>query len=602
VIASLSLALSACGSGSNEDEDKPSAEKTTLTVGWNQPWYAYNSNTTAGNNTTNANIQYLMSGTFNYYDQDSNLVKDESFGTYEKVSDDPLTVKYTMSDDAKWSDGTAVDAADLLLLWAANSGGVNTIDAGKVKRDDASGLPKNTKGQVFFDSAAYTPGLGLSNVTDVPVISDDGKSVTLTYSKPFADWELDMSGTGAIIPAHVTAMKALGIDDPQEAKDALVTAIENKDKAALEKISTFWNTGFDFTELPTDKSLYLSNGAYLLTAFQENEFVTLTKNPDYHGDKEAKIDEITVRFNEDPNAQLQALENGEISMFYPQVTQDVIDAAKAIDGVEVLTKTDATYEHFDLVQNNKGPFDPATYGGDVEKAKLVRQAFLHAVPRNEVVDKLIKPIQPDATVRNSFLITAGAPGYDEVVAENGSSEYAEADPAMSKQLLQQAGVKTPIKVRTMYAEGNIRRENEFAIYQPALAKAGFELVDQKDPDWSSKLGDGSYDAVYFGWQSTSTAVTGDAATFTSSGGNNFVGYDSKEVDSLFAKVAETTDEAEQLATLEQIDAILFEDAIGITIFQFPGAAIYKAADIENVNPATLSPTMFYGFWDWQVPS
>ncbi len=84
----------------------------------------------------------------------------------------------------------------------------------------------------------------------------------------------------------------------------------------------------------------------------------------------------------------------------------------------------------DLVQNNRGPFDPATYGGDAEKALKVRQAFLHGLPRQEVVDKLIKPINPDAEVRNSFLERPGPPGYDEIVAQNGSSEYAQVDPAL----------------------------------------------------------------------------------------------------------------------------------------------------------------------------
>ena len=113
--------------------------------------------------------------------------------------------------------------------------------------------------------------------------------------------------------------------------------------------------------------------------------------------------------------------------------------------------------------NNKGPFDPATYGGDAKKALLVRQAFLHGVPRQEIVDKLIKPINPDAEVRNSFLKTAGTPGYDEIVAQNGSADYAEADPAMSKDLLKQAGVKTPVNVRLMYAKDNVRRVNEFQL-------------------------------------------------------------------------------------------------------------------------------------------
>ena len=594
VISSLSLGLSACSGPAAEPEPDANAEPTSLTVGWNQPFYSYNSATSNGNATANANVLYLMNGGFWYYDADSVLQKDETFGTYEKTSDDPLTVTYTVGADTKWSDGTPVDAADLLLTWAAQSGNVNTLAPEDVKYDEATGLPNNTEGEAYFDSSSA--GLGL--VTQTPEISEDGQSLTLIYDEPFADWELDM---GVGVPAHVTAMKALGIADAQEAKDALVAAITDEDKAALTKISAFWNTGYDYTALPEDEALRLSNGAYLMTELKENEFVTLTKNPDYKGKFEPKFDTLTIRWNEDPMAQVQALQNGEIDMFSPQVTTDVIQAAEKIENVEIKSGVEGTYEHFDLVFNNKGPFDPASYGGDAEKAKAVRKAFLMAVPRQEIIDKLIKPINPDALVRNSFLIVEGAPGYDEMVAANGSADYAEPDPAGAKAMLEKAGVKTPVDVRVMFAKDNVRRESEFAIYQPALAEAGFNLIDKRNLDWGSKLGDGTYDAVYFGWQSTSLAVSADKETFGSTGLNHLIGYSNDKVDALFDDLIVTTDPAEQLRLQIEIEKLLFEDAVGITIFQFPSATMWNADRVKNVNPGTLAPTMFYGFWDWEAP-
>jgi peptide/nickel transport system substrate-binding protein len=594
VIATLSLAATACGATPKAEDNGSSNQKTSLNLGWNQPFYSYNENTSNGNATANANIKYLMNGSFWYVNAAGELQADTSFGTYEKTSDDPLTVKYTVADDTTWSDGTPVDAADLLLCWAAQSGNVNTIDADKVKRDDATGLPKNTKGKVYFDSSS----IGLNLVKETPEISADGKSMTLVYTKPFADWQYDMSVN---TPAHVTAGKALGIEDPQQAKDALVKAITEKDNVALEKISSFWNTGFDYTKMPTDKALALSNGAYVMKDFKENEFMTLEKNPKFKGDRPAAIDTLTVRWSEDPLAQVQALENGELDMFSPQVTSDVVKAAEKIKDVDIKTGVEGTYEHMDLVQNNKGPFDPASYGGDVQKALLVRQAFLHGVPRQEVVDKLVKPINPEAEVRNSFLKTAGTPGYDEIVAQNGSSEFAEVDPALSQKLLKQAGVKGPIDVRVLYAKGNVRRENEFQLYKPALAKAGFNLIDKGDPDWSAKLGDGTYDAVYFGWQSTTPAVSADREIFGTGGLNNLIGYSDKNVDGLFDQLVVTADQAEQVKIQTDIEKKLFADAVGITIFQFPSANISNKTRVTGLDPAILAPTMFYGYWDWKVP-
>jgi peptide/nickel transport system substrate-binding protein len=595
VAATLSLVGTACASPESNSDDSSGNQKTSITVGWNQPFYSYNGNTSNGNATANNNIKYMMNKQFWYVDEKGEIKPDPSFGTYEKTSDDPLTVKYTVNDDEVWSDGTPVDAADMLLNWAAQSGNLNTIDPDKVKRDDATGLPKNTKGQVFFD----TSSIGLSLVKEIPKIEDDNKSVTLVYTKPFADWAYDMPD---LMPAHVVGKKALGIADPQEAKDAVVKAITDKDNAALEKISSFWSFGFDYTKMPSDKDLTLSNGAYVMKDFKENEYLTLEKNPKYKGDHAASFDTVTVRFSEDPMAQVQALQNGELDMFNPQVTTDVVKAAEKVKDVSIIKGVEGTYEHIDLVQNNKGPFDPATYGGSAEKANLVRQAFLHGVPRQEIIDKLIKPVDSEAEVRNSFLRTAGTPGYDEIVAQNGSAEYAEVDPAKSQALLKQAGVQAPVKVRVMYAKDNVRRVNEFQLMKPALAKAGFDLIDAGSNEWSAKLGDGSYDAVFFGWQSTTPAVSADRETYATGTINNLVGYSNKQVDALFDKLVLTTDEAEQLQIQTDIEKLMFKDAIGITIFQFPSANISNKKRITDVNPGILAPTQFYGFWDWKAPS
>ncbi len=122
-VAVGALVLSGCAAPQSEI-----VEGSTLSVAWNQPFYSYNQNTSFGNATANANIIYSTNSGFGYYDDAPAWVKDESFGTYEKLSDDPLVVKYTITDGVKWSDGTAVDAADLLLNWVSLSGAYDTPD------------------------------------------------------------------------------------------------------------------------------------------------------------------------------------------------------------------------------------------------------------------------------------------------------------------------------------------------------------------------------------------------------------------------------------------------------------------------------------------
>lgn len=585
MVAAGSLILSGCAAPQSEI-----VEGSTLSVAWNQPFYSYNGLTSFGNATANNNITYATLGGFNYYDNTPALVEDTSFGTYEKLSDDPLVVKYTIADGVKWSDGTNVDAADLLLQWAALSGSQNTPDFDSSEFTDpdtgefTDDFPTDV---VFFDSGA-DPSTGMGLVSEVPEVSDDKKSITLTYDAPFVDWELVMS---APLPAHVVAKNALGLEDNQEAKDALVAAIEDNDAEALAAISSFWNSGFNFSEMPSDPELVLSSGPYVISDFEADQFVTLTANPEYTGDNLPAVEEITVRFITDPLAAVQALQNGEVQVISPQATVDVADALAALD-VEVIGGYEGTYEHIDLQfdQSKSGNFNNP----------LIREAFMKVIPRQEIVDKLIVPLQPDAEVRNSQVFLPGADGYDDSVAENGSDAYAEVDIEGAKALLAEAGAVNP-EVCMLFSSTNPRRANEFLLIQQSGALAGFNVTDCSSPDWGGLLGTpGAYDASLFGWQSTSLGVTnGPPPTFTTGGINNLNFYSNEAMDELTAELSQEFDVDAQIEIQKKIDKLLWEDFYGVTIFQFPAVTAYDATKITNIAPSTLAPTIFWNIWDWE---
>jgi peptide/nickel transport system substrate-binding protein len=591
-IAAGALVLAGCAPGGGSEIE----EGTALSVAWNQPFYAYNGNTADGNATANNNIIYMMSDSFAYYDDSPALVQNPDFGSYEKLSDEPLTIKYTLAGGAKWSDGTAVSTADLLLSWAANSGAFNNVEP---ELDPETGEVLNQDeidAGVFFDSAAIGGGLDL--VTEVPEV--DGNSVTLVYSEPFVDWELAFNLQ--LVPAHVTYQQSVDEEaSDADAAAAVATAIQEGDTEVLGPLSAFWSHGYDMVSMPSDTDLVLSYGPYVITDLVQDEYVTLTANEGYTwGEHKPVIEEITVRFIPDPLAAVQALENGEVSIIAPQSTADILTALEGLDDVTVDTTADATYEHVDLTVNNGGPFDPATYGGDAAKAALVRQAFLKTIPRAEIIEKLIKPLNPEAVLDDSQTIFPGAPGYDDMIAENGSADYAEVDIEGAQALLAEAGVSGPIEVQFMYALSNPRRVNEYQLIAESAAQAGFTVIDAGNDDWGSKLGDGSYDAVVFGWQSTSTAVTSSQATFYSTGGNNLNGYSNAEVDALYDQLAVEYDPEAQIDLLIEIEKILWADAYGVTVFQFPGVTAYNNTVVDGVVPAPLAPMFFWNFWDWEL--
>ena len=555
-------------------------EGTEVTVAFNQAFDNYNTSSSAGNATKNANITYMTNSGFQYYNSVPQLVKDTGYGTFEKISDEPLTVKYTINAGVKWSDGTQIDGADMLLAWAASSGAFT-----------------ETKAEF---SPASTAGLEL--VTETPVV--DGRSITLVYDEVYVDWELAF---GVGMPAHGTVMLAYpDITDPAEAKKTLIEAINNKDDAWLAPVATSWNDDYKFTSLPSNPLQYLSSGPYILEEVVEDQYVTLVSNPVYSWGPSPKFERITVRVIEDFKSQLQALENGEIDIASGQPTADSLADAQKVTGATLHQGEEASYEHIDLTFNNGGPFDPETYGGDAAKAQKVRQAFLLTIPRDEILEKIIKPLNPNATVRESFLTIPGSDRYNTIVAASGAADVRELDIDRAKALLKDAGVTTPVDVKFWFPTGNVRRAQELELIQKSAALAGFNVIATDEPDW--EFTDytiheiNPHDAVIFAWQSTSLAVAGSDQIFASydkpaDKSGNYSGYGNPKVDELLAELSVTVDPEKQTEIMLEVEKTLIADAYGTTIFQFPGLTV-SSSKISGVNPSPLSPGYFWNFWEW----
>ncbi|RWR22815.1 ABC transporter family substrate-binding protein [Agrococcus lahaulensis] len=589
LLATGALVLSAC-----TPTTAPGAEiveGTSITAAWNQPFYSANGNTSFGNATANNNINYMTYSGFNFYDNTPELQQDTSFGSYELVSEDPLQVQYTINEGVQWSDEVPVDAADMLLNWAAISGAFNTEDfAPEEYQDPETGefTTEFPEGTVFFDSGA-TPTSGLGLVQETPEINEDGRGILMTYSDFYVDWELAF---GAGLPAHVIAMNALGIEDPTEAKQAVIDAIQNEDMGVIAQLASYWNTGFNFTEMPSDTSVLTANGPYIISDFVADQYITLQANENYVGDHQPQVETITVRFITDAMAAVTALQNGDVDIIQPQATPDVRAALEGTEGITVNYGEGATYEHVDL------QFDQSKNPGVFETLEA-RQSFLLTIPRQEIIDRLIIPLNPEATVRNSAVFVPGAEGYDESVENSGILDmYSEVDIEQATALREQAGLEEGTEVCLLFASTNPRRVSEFELIRESAAEAGWTVTDCSSPEWGGLLGaPGAYDASLFGWQSTSLGVASVGPNFETGGINNLSYYSNEEMDAVVQELNTTVDTERQMELLMEIDRILVEDAFGITIFQFPEVTAFSDR-ITGIDSSPLAPTIFWNVWDW----
>ena len=555
------LFLGACGSaGGGETAEGDTTEDANLassiSVAISQAPDFYNGGTSKSNSVYNTYVDNLVHSNFVEYSPEG-VIRNEEFGTFEKTSDDPLTVKYTINEDAVWSDGTPIDFDDILLNWAAFSGKVVDGEAEIFE-------PSSNNGYEYLGMPEGEAG---------------DKEFTYVFETPYADWENLM--IGSIMPAHVAAEQGgLSVENNGE---ALVAAIQDNDLASLKPVSEFWNTGWGYAAgLPSlpDAALIPSSGPYKLDNASGGN-LTLTKNENYWGDeRQGATDSIVFKTIEDTEA-VQALQNGDVDVIEPSgPTGDTKSQIEAIgDSVTMLTGTGMTFSHIDLDQSENGVF----------KDIKVRQAFSKCVPRQDIVDKFVKPVDPEATVVNLREYQPSQPEYNEILeGAPSASDYDEVDIEGAKSLMAEAGETEPVDVRVLFSAASQVRADMTALIKDSCDQAGFNIIATPDADWTTKLDElGSWDAALFGWAGSGLVASGQSI-YDSEGVQNYGKFKSEKVDEIWDEIAQTTD-ADKVKELKiELEEELAKDVYNVLLFANADIVAHNSTMEEVVYNPTQS--------------
>lgn len=568
LVGAATVVLSGCTT-SGATDNETSKTGGNVTIAQVNEVSSFNYNTPQGNLDTNGMVNYLTQPQFFTLDDQYKIVHNSDLGSYKKLSDNPLKVEYTLNDDDKWSDGTAMTADDLLLGWAQASGYYDSAtlnDAGEV-----------TKGTQYFSTAAGAPFS-----TNLPTVSNDNHTITYTYDEPYVDWELV---NPIQFPAHIVAKKA-GVSTEDLTKAILDTpkgdtakpASPNKTILAAAKLI---NTGYDATSLPSDKDLLVSGGPLQVSAWTPKQSMTFVPNKEYKGDHTVKFSKLVMRFIGDANAQVTALQNGEVDAIQPQPSADTVKALKAANST-VIDGSQVAYDHLDL-----------NFGSSVFKDENVRKAFLLTIPREDILKSIVTPINSSAKVLDSQVFLPGQEGYEESVSKNGSSDYGKVDIAQAKKLLNGA---TPT-VKILYNTLNPNRVDSFQAIQASAAKAGIKVTDGGSPKWSELLAGGDYDASIFGWVNPGAGNAALPQLFETNNSGNYNKYNDKTVSDLAVKTQTTLDADQLLTEKEQIDAGTFADAYGLPLFQTPGLFATNS-NLKGVKFFGGQTGIVWNIWDW----
>jgi peptide/nickel transport system substrate-binding protein len=222
----------------------------------------------------------------------------------------------------------------------------------------------------------------------------------------------------------------------------------------------------------------ISSGPMMVQSFTPDQQATLVPNEHYWGGKVASVPKVVFVPVRDTNSELNAFRDGEVDVIYPQNQIGLRKKIEAVDGAEYTTTLGPQWEHFDMLSTVPGLDD-----------LQVRKAIATAMPRQQIVDRVVKDANENAQVLDNTQYMVNQKEYQ----PNWGIYPASGDVNAANQLLddagwtrgsdgvrQKGGTKLAFTVGT--TSGNQARILAEQIMQQQLQQIGVKLTIKNSPD------------------------------------------------------------------------------------------------------------------------
>ncbi len=331
----------------------------------------------------------------------------------------------------------------------------------------------------------------------------------------------------------------------------------------------FHPTGSFGTEHP------IGTGPFKFVSWTRGESLVLERNDDYWGEP-ANIEELIFRPISDNAARLQALQSGEIQGYDLVEPQDV-STIEADENLQIL---------------DRPPFNVGYVGINQAHAPLdqieVRQAIAAALNRQEVVDTFYGG---RGEVAHAFM-PPDVVGYADDVTQY---EY---DPERAQQLLQEAGVQTPLELTFCYPTDVSRPympdpQRNFEAFAASLNDAGFRIQPRSapwSPDYLGLVDEGRCPLYLLGW----TGDFGDPDNFV---GTFFQtpqkawGFENQEIFDILNEAEAETDLEAREQLYQEANRLIMDFLPGVP-YVHTSPALAFTANIQGYVPSPVSLESF----------
>jgi peptide/nickel transport system substrate-binding protein len=358
----------------------------------------------------------------------------------------------------------------------------------------------------------------------------DQREVVVTFKTKYADWRALFS---MIYPASTNA-------NP----------------------NTF-NTGWKQQPLTTA-------GPFKLASLDQTaKTITLVRNEKWWG-LPAKLERIIYRVM-DPDAQVDALANGEIDFI--DVASDVnrFQRARAVQGVTVRRAGASNFVHITINGTS-----------EVLKDVRVRRALAMGIDRGRIARAEIAPLGGAPVSLDNHIFLANQKGY-----QDNSGDVGRYNPQRAGALLDEAGWKLTSSVRTKGGEDLTVRfviptqvTNTAELVKSMLSKIGVKVRIESVPanKFHNFIASGNFDFVSFVWLGTPFSISSSKPIYANPKPGpdgqldvqqNYARVGSDEIDRLFDQATAELDRTQAVQLANEIDAKIWQEVHSLTLYQRP---------------------------------
>jgi len=454
-------------------------------------------------------------------DEEGNAVK--AIAKDWTVSDDGLTWTFKLRDDVKWTNGDPVTAHNFEYAW---------------KRALDPALASQYAYQLYYIKGAEAYNAGENTDKDsIGVKAQDDHTLVVELNAP-TPYFTSLTAFFTYYPLNENAIG--GVED--------------------------WFA---------DASTMVSNGPFKLAEWKHNDSIRLVKNPDYYAAEDIKLEEVRMTMVDDAATELSMYQTGQIDWNGSpngEVPLDLIPTLKQQNKLHIKGKASIYYYAFNVQAK---PFDNAK----------VRKALSMAINRKDIVEKITQADQIPAY----GVVTPGIIGDSKTFREEfKDTDYFKEDYAEAKKLLQEglaeSGMDKLPETTLLYNTSDGHKKIAQAVVGMWKDNLGID-VKLENQEWQVFLNTRQqldYQIARAGWGADYNDPMTYLDMYTTTSGNNDIGFSNKEYDKLIADALKEPNSKKRMELMAKAEQLLFEQEMPIVPLYYYTSVWQQNEKVKNV--------------------